>query len=95
MALENYIEMRDTVRDAKFQIQQLLSLELERRFPSRFIPRYSMVMFHHEIPYSDAFERGRIQNRILQELTATAASIDDVDYERAEQLIVERLSVLP
>jgi kynurenine 3-monooxygenase len=95
MALENYIEMRDTVRDAKFQLQQLLSLELERRFPSRFIPRYSMVMFHHEIPYSDAFERGKIQNQLLQELTATATSIDDVDYERAEQLIVERLSVLP
>ena len=29
-----------------------LSLELERRFPQRFVPRYSMVMFHDEIPYA-------------------------------------------
>ena len=34
MALENYLEMRDTVRDPKFQLQQELSLELERRFPN-------------------------------------------------------------
>ena len=51
MALENYMEMRESVADRKFQLQQALSLELERRFPRRFIPRYSMVMFHHEIPY--------------------------------------------
>jgi kynurenine 3-monooxygenase len=94
MALENYIEMRDTVRDPKFQIQQALSLELERRFPSRFIPRYSMVMFHHDISYSEAFERGKIQKQILQELTLNAASIEDVDYERAAQMITERLSAL-
>jgi len=50
MALENYLEMRESVADPDFQLQQALSLELERRFPQRFIPRYSMVMFHHEIP---------------------------------------------
>ena len=62
MAIENYEEMRDTVRRPKFQLQKLLSLQLERRFPDRFVPRYSMVMFHDEIPYTVAFERGRIQN---------------------------------
>jgi kynurenine 3-monooxygenase len=48
MALENYREMRDEVRDAKFELRAALSFELERRFPGRFIPRYSMVMFHPE-----------------------------------------------
>jgi kynurenine 3-monooxygenase len=91
MALENYIEMRDTVRDPKFQLQKLLSLELERRHPKRFIPRYSMVMFHHEIPYAEAFARGQKQNAILTELTRFAASLDDVDFEYAAQLIDERL----
>jgi kynurenine 3-monooxygenase len=52
MALENYTEMRDTVRDERFQRLKLLSLDLERRHPLRFIPRYSMVMFHAEIPNS-------------------------------------------
>ena len=54
MALENYTEMRDTVRDPRVQLQRELALALERRHPKRFIPRYSMVMFHDEIPYAKA-----------------------------------------
>ena len=63
MALENYMEMRESVADPKFQLQQALSLELERRFPQRFIPRYSMVMFHHEIPYLTAQRARRRTDR--------------------------------
>jgi kynurenine 3-monooxygenase len=74
MALENYGEMRDTVRDPRFQQQKALSLELERAHPERFIPRYSMVMFHDEIPYGEALRRGRIQQQILDELTGVAES---------------------
>ena len=65
MALENFLEMRDTVRDPKFMLRKELSFELERRHPGRFIPRYSMVMFHHEIPYALALERGKVQAAIL------------------------------
>src|SRR6478672_8666127 len=39
MAIENYQEMRDEVRDAKFELRAALSFELERRFPGRFVPR--------------------------------------------------------
>ena len=92
MALENYDEMRDTVRHPKFQLQKALSLELERRFPDRFVPRYSMVMFHDEIPYRTAYERGAVQADMLQELTANANSLDEVDYGQAERLIKERLT---
>ena len=94
MAIENYQEMRDTVRAPKFQLQKALSLELERRFPDRFVPRYSMVMFHDEIPYSVALSRGRVQSVILDELTASAATLADVDYELAEALVTQRLTVL-
>jgi kynurenine 3-monooxygenase len=65
MAIENYQEMRDTVRAADFERRRQLSSELERRFPGRFIPRYSMVMFHAEIPYADALQRGATQERLL------------------------------
>jgi kynurenine 3-monooxygenase len=91
MAIENYLEMRDTVRDPKFHLQKALSLELERRFPGRFVPRYSMVMFHDEIPYGLALERGRIQNKILAQLTRNANSIAVIDFEAAARLIEERL----
>jgi len=90
MALENYVEMRSTVREPKFQLKKELSFRLEERHPGRFIPRYSMVMFH-TIPYAEAKRRGAIQEEILDALTAEAASVDDVDFARADRLIAERL----
>jgi kynurenine 3-monooxygenase len=83
MALENYQEMRERVADPVFRLQQTLALELERRHPRRFIPRYSMVMFHHEIPYHVARARGLIQSRLLTELTRSATTLEHVDYQRA------------
>jgi kynurenine 3-monooxygenase len=88
MALDNYLEMRESVADPKFQLQQALSLELERRFPRRFIPRYSMVMFHHEIPYLTAQQRGAAQADILAELTrGEVSALSEIDFARAESRI--------
>ncbi len=92
MASENYLEMRERVADPRFQLQQALALALEKRYPQRFIPRYSMVMFHHEIPYLVAQQRGRIQAQLLTDLTAGASELADVDFERAEREIDSRLS---
>jgi kynurenine 3-monooxygenase len=95
MALENYMEMRESVAVRKFQLQQALSLELERRFPRRFIPRYSMVMFHHEIPYLTAQRRGAVQTEILSDLTGGMVNtLSEVDFERAEREINRRLAPL-
>jgi kynurenine 3-monooxygenase len=95
MARENYMEMRESVADPKFQLQQALSLELERRFPQRFIPRYSMVMFHHEIPYLTAQRRGAVQTEILSELTrGTVNALSEVDFEHAAREINSRLPPL-
>ena len=70
MALENYVEMRDAVRDPGFVRRRDLAAQLERLFPGRFIPRYSMVMFHPEIPYAAARRRGALQEWVLDELLA-------------------------
>jgi kynurenine 3-monooxygenase len=92
MALENYLEMRDRVADPTFRLQQTLALELERRHPRRFIPRYSMVMFHHEIPYLTALDRGSVQAQLLAELTGSASTLADIDFERAQREIHSRLT---
>ncbi len=92
MALENYLEMREHVVDSRFRLRQELARELERRHPRRFIPRYSMVMFHHEISYSTAQRRGIIQGRLLAELTAGAATLADIDFDRAAQDINRELT---
>ena len=91
MALENYIEMRDTVLDPGFQRRKILSEELERRFPDRFIPRYSMVMFHPEISYADALRRGAVQAEILLALDQMAGASGTLDLHEASTLIRERL----
>ena len=90
MALENYVEMRDSVRDPKFLLRKELAWKLEELYPDSFIPRYSMVMFH-QLPYAEAYRRGIIQTAILEELTTSARTLDEVNFERAERLIEERI----
>ncbi|MEO6079333.1 MAG: NAD(P)/FAD-dependent oxidoreductase [Steroidobacteraceae bacterium] len=94
MALENYGEMRDAVRDPRFQRQKALSLELELAQPDRFVPRYSMVMFRDDIPYSQALQRGRIQQQILEELTVSSEDAP-APVDAAGKLISSRLPPLP
>jgi len=89
MALENYTEMRDAVLDARFVRRKEIAMGLERRFPDRFIPRYSMVMFHPEISYAEALRRGAVQAQLLDELDPGPGS--EPDPARAEQLVRERL----
>jgi kynurenine 3-monooxygenase len=100
MALENYAEMRDAVRDPRFHLQKSLELALERRFPTRFVPRYSMVMFHDEIRYSVAQQRGALQQEILERLTARDPStgaeptLTQIDWALAQRLVESLLPPL-
>jgi len=94
MAIENYEEMRDAVRDPRFLLQKELSLLLERRHPNRFIPRYSMVMFHGEIPYAEAERRGAIQRTLLTTATDGVASLEEIDLDRVDALVRDQLTPL-
>lgn len=90
MAVTNYIEMRDRVADPAFLLQAQVGLKLEQRHPEVFIPKYSMVSFHR-LPYAEALKRSEIQEAILQQLCATAESIEDIDWHLADRLVKERL----
>ena len=94
MALENYTEMRHKVLDEKFLRQKKIALELEKHFPNRFIPRYSMVMFHPEIPYAEALRRGGVQQDILDVLDDASDASATVNLERARPLIEAQLSAI-
>ena len=87
MAVENFLEMRDTVADPKFQLKKQVGFELERRYPGDFVPHYAMVVFHSEIPYASARERSERQDRILEELCSGASSIEQINWNKADQLI--------
>ena len=93
MALENYVEMRDSVADAGFLLRRELGRVLAARHPDRFMPRYSMVTFTR-MPYAQAFARGAQQDALLRELAAGVAEVDAVDLAHADALVRERLTPL-
>ncbi|MBN8798404.1 MAG: FAD-dependent monooxygenase, partial [Stenotrophomonas nitritireducens] len=93
MALDNYLEMRDHVADPAFLLQRELEQELQRRWPTRFVPHYTMVTFLHT-PYALALERTRLQQRILAEATAGHASLAGIDWPALERTIFAQLPVL-
>jgi kynurenine 3-monooxygenase len=88
MALDNYVEMRSSVVDERYQIKRTLALELEQRWPDRFVPRYAMVMFH-TLPYAEAQRRAQAQAVILDELTAGITDTSAINWNRAEALVSE------
>ena len=88
MAIENYIEMRDSVAQSDYKAKKKISNSLSIEFPDRFIPRYNMVSFT-SIPYSEVYKRGKIQQEIISQLME-----NELDLQKAEKLITEKLSVL-
>lgn len=93
MALENYVEMRDSVADAGFLLRRELGRVLAERHPRRFMPRYSMVTFTR-MPYAQAFARGAVQDVLLHELTDGKTLLEDVNLDVADALVEARLSPL-
>lgn len=87
LALNNFIEMRDTVADSKFQLKKQIGFELEKRFPDKFIPRYSMVVFHPEIPYADAKHLGESQEKMLDELAEGISDVSQLDWSKAARMM--------
>jgi len=79
--------MRDTVANPEFQLKKQIGFELERRFPEQFVPRYSMVVFRPDISYSEAQQRGILQDRILEELCTGITSSDQINWPLATQLV--------
>lgn len=90
MALENYIEMRDSVGDEKWLFRKKVEHKLEEEFPGLYISRYEMVSFT-TIPYAEAYRRGEINNEILDELVEGLGSVEELDLRSAGRLIHEKL----
>ncbi len=86
MALDNYVQMRSSVIDDRYLLKRQVALELERRQPARFVPRYSLVMFH-TIPYAEALETADRQDRVLEALIEGRSSIDEIDFVTADGLL--------
>ena len=83
LAIENFVEMRDRVADPRFLFRKKVELELEKRYPRTFVPKYAMVTFHRT-RYSVAAERGAIQDKMLGELCDSVQRVEDINWAKAE-----------
>jgi kynurenine 3-monooxygenase len=94
MALENYVEMRDSVADPHYLAKRSLGALLAERAPEHFMARYRMVTFTH-LPYAYAFERGRAQDVLLDQLLRGSADAASVDLNAAVDALRATLPALP
>lgn len=90
LSMENYIELRDHLAEPKFLLKKKVELALAEKYPNAFIPKYSMIAFQR-IPYSVAQFQGKIQDRILDELCKFIDRIEEVNWEKADFLVREKL----
>ncbi len=95
MALDNYLEMRDRVREPRFHLKKQLEWALEKRLPEQFIPRYAMVMFHPEISYAEANARGNAQDRLLESIIGEHTTLDQIDLDHATREAEAKLADQP
>ena len=82
------------MRDPLFAERKALAERIELMFPRRFIPRYSMVMFHAEISYAEALRRGALQERLLDGLLAMARRAVAPDREELRRRL-DRMEAQP
>jgi kynurenine 3-monooxygenase len=94
MALENYLEMRDSVADPHYLAKRELGALLATRAPEHYMARYRMVTFTH-LPYAYALERGQAQDVLLEQLLRGTARVADVDLDTAVTLLRSNLPPLP
>lgn len=90
LSIENYTELRDRVSDPKFLLKKKVEQALGEKYSRIFTPKYSMIAFQR-IPYAEAQSIARIQDRILEELCDRLESIEQLNWEKAEFLVKERL----
>jgi kynurenine 3-monooxygenase len=91
LAIENFIEMRDSTADPKFMLKKQAEFMLEENYDGKFQSKYGMVTFSR-MPYSEAMEKGRVQDEILMKMCSTIDSIEQFNMEEAFEVINKRLN---
>lgn len=94
MALENYVEMRDSVADPHYLARRELGAMLAERAPTHYMARYRLVTFTH-LPYAYALERGRAQDALLNTLLDGGTRAAAVDLDAAVSALKSSLPPLP
>lgn len=88
MSLDNYHEIQIAIRCPEFNLKKQLNQLLMQHYPERYVSRHVLVMFTN-MPYSQALAYGTIQDNLLSEWCTKLTSIDEIDWNVADQLMKE------
>lgn len=91
LSLDNYIEMRDLVADPSFLLRKKIEAKFNQLYPNKWLPLYSQVTFSN-IPYSVAYEQGKKQRLIMDEIMASPNIAQDWDSPQIMEVILEQCS---
>lgn len=88
LALENYIEMRDSVANPHFVKKRRLELKMESYYPN-FFSKYSMVTFCPDIEYKNAKIRGEKLDEYLLSLCSEVENIEVIDISMVFEYVTK------
>jgi kynurenine 3-monooxygenase len=91
LSLDNYIEMRDLVGDPSFLLRKKIEAKFSNLYPNKWLPLYSQVTFSN-IPYSVAYEQGKKQRDIMDEIMADPNIENTWDSPEIMQAILHQCS---
>lgn len=92
LAIENFVEMRDKVADVHFLRRKQLEAFLHQRYPDKFVPQYSLVTFHEDVPYSEAQRISRANAQLVDSLLEIQEVKMDWTSDRALQALDKAMS---
>ena len=88
MSMDNFHEIHHNIRDKKFNLKKQVEHQLMTIYPERYISKHVMVMFTNT-PYAQAKAHGEVQATFLDEICASAESLDDMDWKKVDKAMVE------
>ncbi|NQW29858.1 MAG: FAD-dependent monooxygenase [Ignavibacteria bacterium] len=68
LAVQNFIEMRDKVADKDFLRRKRIEGFMFKRYPTKFVPQYTLVTFMPNVPYSEAKRIAKEQDVLMARL---------------------------
>lgn len=89
LAVNNFTEMRDKTGNPQFLLQKKIEARLHELHPTKWIPAYSQVTFSPHIRYSEALQRGNMQEAIMQKIMQIDNIADVWNSKEIEEKILE------
>lgn len=68
LAIDNFHEMKEHTAAPIFQQKRKLETAFEQEHPEEYSSKYRLVTFQEDIPYSEAMEKGRAQDKAMLHL---------------------------